>query len=93
MNSVFSLLKKQPQKKLGKDPSTLKQFLSASQIGINLVVATFVGLAIGYGLDSLFDTSPYLTLIFLVFGIVAGFIGVFRIVRKDISQGNDNKES
>ena len=46
-----------------------RQLLQASSIGINLVLSTFVGLAIGYGLDSLFHTSPWLTIIFLNFGL------------------------
>ncbi len=46
------------------------------------MISTFVGLAIGYGLDSLLNTSPYLTLIFLVLGILTGFIELFRIVKK-----------
>src|SRR5208283_5062221 len=43
--------------------------LDASSVGIHLVVSTFAGLAIGYGLDHLFGTSPWLTFIFLIIGI------------------------
>ncbi|HAK88146.1 MAG TPA: ATPase F0F1, partial [Nitrospiraceae bacterium] len=38
-----------------------RQLIEASSVGINLVISTFVGLAIGYWLDKLFGTSPYLT--------------------------------
>jgi len=51
-------------------------------VGIHLVVSTFVGLAIGYGLDKLFGTSPYLTVIFLIIGIIAGFRELIRIAKK-----------
>ncbi|MEK6528500.1 MAG: AtpZ/AtpI family protein, partial [Nitrospirota bacterium] len=46
---------------------------TVSTVGINLVVSTFVGFAIGWGLDKLFGTS-FLKIIFLILGIIAGFI-------------------
>ncbi len=67
---------KQPEKPL------FKQLLEASSVGIHLVVSTFVGFAIGYGLDKLFGTSPYLTVIFLIVGIIAGFMELVRIAKK-----------
>ncbi|WP_333654164.1 AtpZ/AtpI family protein [Dissulfurispira sp.] len=70
------MTEKQPEKTL------LKQLLEASSVGIHLVVSTFVGLAIGYGLDKLFGTSPYLTVIFLIIGIIAGFRELIRIAKK-----------
>jgi ATP synthase protein I len=70
------LTDKQPEKPL------FKQLLEASSVGIHLVVSTFVGFAIGYGLDKLFGTSPYLTVIFLITGIIAGFRELIRIAKK-----------
>jgi ATP synthase protein I len=70
------LTEKQPEKTL------FKQLLEASSVGIHLVVSTFVGFAIGYGLDKLFGTSPYLTVIFLIIGIIAGFRELIRIAKK-----------
>lgn len=66
-----------------------RQLLDASTVPLNLVTATFVGLAIGYGLDHLFGTSPYLTIVFLLFGIIAGFRELFRYAKK---QERDGKE-
>jgi ATP synthase protein I len=60
----------------------LRQFLEASTVGLNLVLSTFVGLAIGYGLDSYFHTSPWLTIIFLIIGIITGFRELIRIAKK-----------
>lgn len=48
------------------------------------MLSTFVGLAIGYWLDKVFDTSPWLTIIFLVLGIIAGFRELFRMAKKEI---------
>lgn len=64
------------------DKPLFKQMLDASTIGINLVLCTFAGLAIGYGLDSLFNTYPWLTIIFLFIGIIAGFREIFRIAKR-----------
>ncbi|MBF0541280.1 MAG: AtpZ/AtpI family protein [Nitrospirae bacterium] len=64
------------------EPSITKQLLSASQVGIQIVISTFVGLAMGYGLDKLFGTAPILMLIFLTLGIIAGFVELFRTVKK-----------
>jgi ATP synthase protein I len=64
------------------EKSIYRQLLEASSVGIHLVISTFVGLAIGYGLDKLFGTSPYLTVIFLIIGIIAGFRELIRIAKK-----------
>jgi len=67
-----------------------RNLLEASTVPLNVVVATFVGLAIGYGLDKLFGTSPYLTFIFLILGIVAGFRELFIFARSQ--EDGDGKE-
>jgi ATP synthase protein I len=68
-----------------------QQLMKASTVPLNLVAAIFVGFAIGYGLDSLFGTSPYLTIVFLVFGIIAGFRELYRFVREQ-DNGSDKKD-
>lgn len=59
-----------------------KQLLDASSVGIQLVISTFVGFAIGYFLDKLLKTSPWLTIVFLIIGITAGFRELLRVARK-----------
>jgi ATP synthase protein I len=61
-----------------------KHFMMAWTVGLNLVLSTFIGLAIGYWLDKVFGTSPWLTIIFLVLGIIAGFRELFRMAKKEI---------
>ena len=39
---------------------------------IELVAGLGIGLAIGYGLDTLFGTRPFLMVVFLFLGFVAG---------------------
>ncbi len=62
------------------EPSLLKQLARLSTIGVTLVAATAIGLGIGYGLDRWLGTQPWLTLLFTLFGIAAGFLNLFRDV-------------
>lgn len=59
-----------------------RQLLEASSVGIQLVLSTFAGFAIGYFLDRLLKTSPWLTVIFLIIGIAAGFRELLRVAGK-----------
>ena len=61
---------------------TYKELAYYSSLGISVSLAVFIGLGIGVLLDRKFDTSPWLTLIFLIFGIVAGFRNIARVIRR-----------
>jgi len=65
----------------------------ASSMGLSLVLATVIGLGIGYYLDHyVFSrTAPWLTLIFLVLGIVAGFRNLY-IMGKRMQKKTDEME-
>jgi ATP synthase protein I len=79
-----------------RDKPLFRHFLQASSVGLNLVFSTFVGLAIGYGLDHLFHTSPWLMIIFTILGIVAGFRELVRMAKKQASdddEGGSDKDS
>ena len=54
----------------------------ASTLGLTIVIATFIGLAVGLWLDRVFNTSPWLTVIFLILGIFAGFRNFYRFMTK-----------
>jgi len=56
-----------------------RQLLEASAIGWMFPIAIGMGFGIGYGLDKLFGTWPWLTAIFSGFGIIAAFINLFRM--------------
>jgi ATP synthase protein I len=62
------------------ESSVLRQLARLSTIGVALVAATFIGLGIGYALDKWLGTSPWLTMVFTLFGIAAGFLNLFRDV-------------
>jgi F0F1-type ATP synthase assembly protein I len=59
-----------------------------STIGLSLASSIFIGVGIGYLLDQKVfkgKTAPWLTLIFLGFGIAAGFRSLYRLAkRKDL---------
>ncbi|HAG51304.1 MAG: hypothetical protein A2X87_04850 [Deltaproteobacteria bacterium GWC2_42_51] len=59
-----------------------KRLAWVSSLGISMVLATFVGLYIGVYLDKLFSTTPWLTIIFLIIGIIAGFINIYELIKK-----------
>jgi len=75
---------------MAQDP-VFKHLLRASTLGIHLVVSTFVGLAIGYFLDKFLGTRPWLTFIFLFLGIFTGFRDMFRIVKQDVLDPEDEQ--
>ncbi len=49
-----------------------------------MVAATFIGLAMGYYLDRWLGTTPWLTLSFLVLGIVSGFRNIFILTTREL---------
>lgn len=51
-------------------------------IGLHMVSGPLVGVAIGYGLDVWLETGPWCKLIFLLVGVGAGFLNVYRDSRR-----------
>jgi ATP synthase protein I len=41
-----------------------------------------VGFFMGYLLDKVFKTSPYLLIIFTLYGIAAGFVNLYKVTKK-----------
>jgi ATP synthase protein I len=64
-----------------------QQLLDASSIGWMFPIAIGIGFVWGWGMDKLFGTWPWLSIIFTAFGVVAAFINLFRIGLRD-SGGN-----
>ncbi len=50
------------------------------RVGVELVAAVIVGLAIGWGLDSWLKTRPLLLILFAFLGGIAGIVNVWRLV-------------
>jgi ATP synthase protein I len=53
-----------------------------SSLSFSIALAILIGLAIGYWLDTRYDTSPWFTLIFLGLGIIAGFRNIYLAMKK-----------
>jgi len=54
-----------------------------SSLGFSIVIATVIGLALGYLLDNyVFDTSPWFTMICLILGIIAGFRNIYLAMKR-----------
>ncbi len=54
-------------------------WLNASVVGIQFPVAMAIGYFWGKWMDGLFGTKPWLTIIFFIFGLAAGFVNLFRL--------------
>lgn len=59
-----------------------RSLISYSSLGLEMGLSVAIGIGIGYFLDSYFKTSPYLTIIFMLFGVVAAFKTIFTLMRK-----------
>jgi ATP synthase protein I len=67
--------------------------LSASSVGLELGVAVVIGVLVGMWLDTKAGTTPWLMLLFLAFGLIAGFRNVLRAVaRADRAAAEESKE-
>lgn len=53
-----------------------------SSLGFQIALSIVIGLAVGIYLDRRFGTTPWLTLIFLGMGIVAGFRNIWIALKK-----------
>ncbi len=55
---------------------------NAFKLGTELVAAVAVGTIIGFILDSWFDTTPWLIIVFFFLGAAAGILNVVRTANK-----------
>lgn len=67
--------------------------MSYSSLGLEMGLSVAIGIGIGFYLDKVFKTYPYLTIIFTVFGIISGFRTVLRIAKRmqREDEGRDDK--
>ena len=60
----------------------VKSLISYSSLGLEMGLCVAIGIAIGYFLDRYFLTSPYLTIIFMIFGIIAAMKTIYQLMKK-----------
>lgn len=61
---------------------TFRELGYFASLGISVALAIVIGMALGYWLDTLFDTKPVLLMVGLGFGIAAGFSNIIRAGKK-----------
>jgi ATP synthase protein I len=59
-----------------------KAFALLAQMGITIAVCIGLSILIGYYLDRFLGTSPWLLLLFILFGIIAALKSVFDFAKK-----------
>lgn len=64
-----------------------------SALGFEMALSVLIGIGIGYYLDKWFGTAPWLMIIWLGFGFVAGFRSLYRAaLRSEKEQEKENRE-
>lgn len=58
------------------------KWIRFSALGLELGLSVIVGLFVGDFLDEVFGTEPWLLLLFLIFGLIAGYRSIFRLLKK-----------
>jgi ATP synthase protein I len=69
--------------------SNLRKMLSMSSIGLVLPSAIAIGLFIGYTLDKWLNTHPWMLMVFLILGIISGFVSLFREINRFKNENGD----
>lgn len=69
--------------KKNNDLKEKRKWAEYSSVGLMFPVSIAVGLAIGCFLDKLFNTSPYLLIIFVIYGVIAGFVNLIKITKQN----------
>lgn len=67
------------RRKRGRGFRSASTWLNVSIVGIQFPVAIAIGFFFGRWLDGSLGTTPWLTIVFSLFGITAGFVNLFRI--------------
>ncbi|NBC21003.1 MAG: F0F1 ATP synthase assembly protein I [Alphaproteobacteria bacterium] len=71
-----------PEEKPGTSSATSSALAKALGFSFGFLAAVGLGGLIGHTIDRLAGTGPWGLLIFLVFGIAAGFLNIFREAKK-----------
>ena len=79
----LKIAKSKIKKQFDNDDEKRGSFMgSAFKLGTELVAAVAVGTIIGFILDTLFDTKPWLIIIFFFLGAAAGMLNVIRAANR-----------
>ena len=76
------------KKKDGERGPSYMELTVLGSVGTQLVVSVFIGFGMGYWLDKQFGTQPVLMVVFMLLGVAAGFLNVYRAVARGTKSGN-----
>ena len=83
---------KEKEDALSRKKDDKSEFVRASRIGLRIGVELFsaviVGAGIGYLLDDVFGSKPWMLIVFLFFGGAAGILNVYRLSQKENNISN-----
>ncbi len=78
-------------KKYGSDFTKIARDLaSIGSFGFLMAAAVLMGYFAGNFLDNYFGTSPWLLILFLILGIVGGFLECFKILKRVMNNKKQN---
>ena len=60
-----------------------KGFAFATRLGLELVIAVAVGAVLGYGVDHWLGSTPWMMIIGVFLGGVAGMLNVYRVATRN----------
>jgi len=66
-----------------------RKLAEVSSLGLMLPSSIAVGLLLGYFLDKLLGTHPWLLIVFLLLGVASGFFSLVRGVNKYLDKNRD----
>ena len=79
----LKIAKSKIKKQLDNDNEKRGSFMgNAFKLGTELIAAVAVGTIIGFILDTLFDTKPWLIIVFFFLGAAAGMLNVIRAANR-----------
>lgn len=65
------------------DSDQAKKLSDYSTVGLMFPVSIACGLAVGYYLDKWLKTSPYLLIIFTLYGVIGGFWNLIKVTTQN----------
>jgi ATP synthase protein I len=68
-----------------------RAFARFGTIGIEMGVSVAIGVGVGLWLDGRFHTEPLFLIVFLLFGVVAGFRALYRTARAAQRDAQDQR--
>ena len=69
-------------------PSTWQLIGQLSTIGMSFVFALVIGFGVGFWLDGVLGTKPWLAFVGFFFGLAAGVLNVYRVMQLAGSTGS-----